>query len=63
VSAITVLVLLLALLLVVVGLALVVVLGYAVHRRPALAQPIGIAIAAAGVLVAGAVGIVQAAVS
>ncbi|GAB1339862.1 hypothetical protein ACE1SV_64520 [Streptomyces sp. E-15] len=62
-SAFTVLVLFVALLLVVVCLALVVGLGYVVHRRPALAQPVGIAIATAGVLVAAAVGIVQAVVS
>ncbi|MEU1013854.1 hypothetical protein [Streptomyces sp. NPDC005890] len=59
----TMLMLLVSLLLVIVGLAFVVGLGYAVHRRPALAQPIGVAIAAAGVLAALVVGIVQAATS
>ncbi|MGW5330711.1 hypothetical protein [Streptomyces sp. NPDC004014] len=58
-SVITVLVLFVALLLVLVGLALVVGLGYAVHRRPALAVPVGIAVTAAGVLVGAAVGILQ----
>lgn len=57
--AITMLVLIVAPLFVVVGLLLVGGLGYVVYRRPALTQPVGIAIAAAGVLVAVVVGIVQ----
>ncbi|WP_279617361.1 hypothetical protein [Streptomyces bungoensis] len=38
-------------------------LGYVVHRRPALAVPVGVAITVAGVLITAAVGILQAAVS
>jgi len=63
VSVITVLVLFVALLLVVVGLAVVAGLGYVVHRRPALAVPVGIALTAASALITAAVGLLQAAVS
>jgi hypothetical protein len=59
-SVIAVLGLLVALLLVVVGLAVAGGLGYLVHRRPVLAQPIGVAIAALGVFAAAVIGIVQA---
>ncbi|MGW4271617.1 hypothetical protein ACWEGQ_04465 [Streptomyces seoulensis] len=45
------------------GLALVVGLGYAVHRRPALAEPVTVALTAAGVLGAFVFGIVQAVTS
>ncbi|KUN80927.1 hypothetical protein AQJ66_24915 [Streptomyces bungoensis] len=58
-----VLVLCVALLLVVVDLAVVVGLGYVVHRRPALAVPVGVSLTAAGVLITATVGILQAAVS
>jgi hypothetical protein len=43
---------LVVLLLVLVGLMVVVALGYAVHRRPALTGPLSVAIAGAAVLVA-----------
>lgn len=44
--------LLVILLLVLVGLMVVSVLGYAAHRHPDLAQPIGVALAGAAVLAA-----------
>ncbi|GAB2463462.1 hypothetical protein [Streptomyces incanus] len=44
---------------VVVGLAVVVGLGYLVHRRPALKTPVMVAVTAAGVLIAFAVGVVS----
>nr|WP_031942407.1 hypothetical protein [Streptomyces rochei]BAP15796.1 hypothetical protein [Streptomyces rochei] len=53
------LVLCVALLMILVGLAAVVGLGYAVHRRPALAVPVGVALTGAGVLVAAAIGVLQ----
>ncbi|MFE3328811.1 MULTISPECIES: hypothetical protein [unclassified Streptomyces] len=42
---------------------LVVGLGYAVHRRPAFAVPVGVAVAAAGALGTIVVGVVQAVTS
>ncbi|MGW7410300.1 hypothetical protein ACWGI9_42665 [Streptomyces sp. NPDC054833] len=53
--------LLVVLLLVLVGLVLVVGLGYVVHRRPALAAPLTVALAGAGVLAAVVFAIVQSA--
>lgn len=44
---------------VVVGLAVVVGLGYLVYRRPALKTPVMVAVTAAGVLIAFAVGVVS----
>ncbi|WP_333773363.1 hypothetical protein [Streptomyces sp. IBSBF 3136] len=58
-SAITVLALLVALLTAVVGGAGVVFLGCLVYRRPALTQPIAIAVTATGVLAGLVLGIVQ----
>ncbi|MFD4578152.1 hypothetical protein ACFWNK_38390 [Streptomyces sp. NPDC058417] len=55
-SAVAALVLCLVLLLAVVGAVLVVGLGYVVHRRPALGVPVGVSVAAAGVLVAAVFG-------
>ncbi|MEU3341936.1 hypothetical protein [Streptomyces sp. NPDC006668] len=46
--------------LLVVGLALAVGLGYAVHRRPALATPIGIALTTVGLFVGVCVAVFQA---
>ncbi|NKQ28984.1 hypothetical protein [Streptomyces galbus] len=55
-SVVAVLALCVALRLVVVGVVLVVGLGHAVHRCPALGVPVRVSIAAAGVLVAAADG-------
>lgn len=58
-SVLAVLTLLVALLLALAGIALAGGLGYAVHRRPALAQPIGIALTALGVFTAIVIGLVE----
>lgn len=52
--------LLVVLLLVLVGLLFLGALGYLVHRQPALARPLTVVLAGAGVLVALVVGVAQA---
>ncbi|MEW2252346.1 hypothetical protein ACFW6K_22185 [Streptomyces sp. NPDC058733] len=58
-SAAALLAVLVALLLAVVSLAVAGGLGYAVYRRPSLAQPVAIAVTATGVLAAVVFGIIQ----